>query len=221
MRIRIAAPAAALVLLLAAPASAQGNSDRSPKWGSAELGAGTVTPLGDVVQDVYGEDTYDATVHGRVGVLLFSIVDLGVSADFAQLTGRRIGAGGAQSAEITRLTLIPLTATGILRLDVLKNQWIVPYGGAGAAYLVWSERNPAADAQVDGDKYGWTALGGVQILLDVLEPSRAADLDGWWGVNDTYLNLEVSKTSYDRFGRGVEGLDLSHWAARASFMFEF
>lgn len=192
----------------------------SPKWYSAELGGGALQLEGDVVTEVYGDD-YEPAVHGRLGVLFFSILDLGVSADFVQITGRRIGADtGERSAEISRLTLVPMSANAIVRLDFFRNQPIVPYAGAGWAYLVWSDRDVIEDDQVDGDKQGVTILAGAQILLDMLEPSRAQDLDGWWGVNDTYLTLEVSKTTYGD-SDDVEGLDLGHLEGRAAFLFEF
>ena len=159
----------------------------SPKWFSAQFGAGGLQLEGDIASGVYG-DTYEPAVHGRLGVLLFSILDLGLSADFAQITGHRQGADtGGTSAEISRLTLLPLSAQAVLRLDFFPSQPIVPYGGAGYAYLVWSERNPIEDDQVDGDKQGVVLIGGVQILLDWMEQGRADDLDNWWGVNDTFL----------------------------------
>lgn len=192
----------------------------SPKWFSAEMGMGALQLEGDVASEVYGDD-YEPAVHSRVGFLLFSILDLGVSADFAQIEARRLGAdNGGESAEITRLTLFPLTATAIVRLDFFPNQPIVPYAGAGYSYLVWSERNPIEDDQVDGDKQGVQMLGGVQILLDWMEPSRASDLDSWWGVNDTFLILEVSRTTYGD-SNDVTGLDLGHLEGRAAFLFEF
>lgn len=192
----------------------------SAKWFSAEMGMGALQLEGDVASEVYGDD-YEPAVHGRVGVLLFSILDLGLSADFAQIEARRLGAdNGGESAEITRLTLVPLTATAIVRLDFFPNQPIVPYAGAGYAYLVWSERNPIEDDQIDGDKQGISMLGGVQILLDWMEPSRASDLDSWWGVNDTFLVLEASRTTYGD-SDDVTGLDLGHLEGRAAFLFEF
>ena len=192
----------------------------SPKWFSAELGAGGLQLEGDIATEVY-DDQFEPAMHGRIGVLLFSILDLGLSGDFAQITGRRLGEGsGDESAEISRLTLVPLSANAIVRLHFFRNQPIVPYAGAGYAYLVWSERNPIEDDQVDGDKSGVTMFGGVQILLDWIEPGRADDLDNWWGVNDTFLNLEVSRSTYGD-SDDVNGLDLGHVQARASFLFEF
>lgn len=210
-------------VLASSPAFAWDSAkSESPKWGSAELGGGSLTPTGSDVETVYGTDKREPVIHARAGVLLFSILDLGVAADGAQFNGHRVGTvGGQTSAEISRLTLIPISATGILRLDFFHHQPVVPFVGAGPAYVVWQERDPIDDKDVSGDKYGWTALGGLSISLRPLEPGRAADLDSWWGVNETFLNLEVSKTSYDRFGRGVDGLDLGHWSARASFMFEY
>ena len=206
----------AIALLAARTANAE-----TPKWFSAEIGAGGMQMTGTAVKDVYGSKNEPA-FHMRGGVLIKSILDIGCGGDFAQITGHRVGTvGGASSAETSRLTLGPMFGTALVRLDVLRNQWVVPYAGGGVAYLVWSERNPASNKQVDGDKYGWTAVGGLQILLDTFEPARAADVDSYSGINDTFLTLEISRTDYDRLGRGPTGLDLSHWTGRAAFLFEF
>jgi opacity protein-like surface antigen len=192
----------------------------SGKWFSAELGGAGLQLEGDIASRVYGDD-FEPAFHGRMGVLLFSILDLGLSVDATQISARRVGTGdGTDSAEISRLTLVPIAASAIARLDFFPNQPVVPYAGAGFGYLVWSERNPIEDEQVDGDKQGVVLMAGVQILLDWMEQPRADDLDNWWGVNDTYLALEVARTTYGD-SDDQEGLDLGHISARASFLFEF
>ncbi len=193
----------------------------SSKWATFEIGGGVVRPTGTVVETVYGKDLAEPEFHMRGSLLLGSIFDVGLSGGFSQITGHQVAADGTPSADVTRLTLAPFSATALVRLDFFRNQPIVPYGGGGLAYALWSERDALADEQVDGDKYGWTAVAGVQLLLDVLEPSRADDIDGFWGINDTYLTLEISRTEYDSLGKGVDGLDLSHWSARAAFLFEY
>ena len=212
----------AQLLALASVALLSGRAHaESPKWFSAELGGGGVQLISPTVRTVYGSRNQPA-FHARVGVLVKSILDVGVGGDFTQITGKRVGVvSGGQSAEPSQLTLAPLYGTALLRLDFFHNQPIVPYGGGGIAYLVWGERDLYANKSITGDKYGWTAVGGLQILLDNFEPGRAADLDSWDGVNDTFLNLEVSRTEYDRLGKGQTGLELSHWTGRATIMFEF
>lgn len=208
--------ATALLLLAAAPAHAE-----SSKWFSTELGGGGMRMTGQNVKTVYGTKD-QPTFHMRAGVLIKSILDIGVGGDFTQVNGKRVGTvGGGTSAEPTQLTLGPMAGTALLRLDFFHNQPVVPYGGGGVAYMVWGERDRLAGKNITGDKYGWTAVGGLAILLDNFEPARAADLDSYSGVNDTFLTFEVSRTEYDRLGKGQEGLDLAHWAARASFLFEF
>jgi len=195
----------------------------SPRYGTFEIGGGALTPTGSDVQTIYGSGVHSAAFHMRGSWLPFErFVDLGLSADLTQMNGERTGlAGGGQSAEGTELTLAPFAATAALRLEVFRDQPLVPYGGAGLAYLIWGERDTFTGANVSGDKYGWTAFGGASVLLDWIEPGRARDLDGWYGINHTYLNLELAETRYDRLGKGVVGLDLSHWEARAAFMFLF
>lgn len=192
----------------------------SPKWASFEVGGGVLQPTGSDVKAVY-TDKQQAHFHVRGGVLLASILDVGIGADFAQISGHRVGLSGATSAELTRLTLAPIDATGIVRLDFFHHQPLVPYGGAGIAYCLWQERDIVADHNVSGDKWGWTALGGLMINLGALAPNEQHDMDAWYGINDTFLTVEYQMHEYDRLGAGVEGLDLSHWDARASFLFEF
>ena len=208
--------ATAALVLLALPARAE-----SPKWFSTEIGFGGVRMTGANVKEVYGSRDQPA-IHARAGLLIKSILDIGIGGDFTPISGHRVGTvGGGTSAEPTQLTLGPMTGTALVRLDVFHNQPVVPYFGGGVSYLVWGERDRLAGKNITGDKYGWTGVGGLASLLDTFEPARAADLDAYNGINDTFLTLEISRTEYDRLGKGATGLDLSHWSGRASFLFEF
>ena len=145
--------------LLLASASAHAESS---KWFSAELGAGGVRMTGDNVKTVYGKKD-QPVIHARAGVLIKSILDIGIGGDFTQITGKRVGTvGGGTSAEPTQLTLGPMTGTGLIRLDIFHNQPVVPYLGGGISYLVWGERDRLGGKNITGDKYGWMASAASQ-----------------------------------------------------------
>ena len=185
----------------------------SPKWATFQLGGGVYLPDTDLIKNVYGD--VNAAGDLRVSALLFSILDVGASVGFQQWSGNGVGVSdGTESDDLFRLTTIPITATALARLDILREQPVVPYAGGGFVFVDYNERDVYADNTIRGNDTGAVALGGVMILLDMLEPGRAADLDRYWGVNDVYLDLQATRFIFDD-----QGLDLSGWRFTASFMF--
>lgn len=186
----------------------------SPKWATFQLGGGVYLPDNDLIKDVYGD--VNAAGDLRVSALLFSILDVGASVGFQQWSGHGVGTSdGSESDDLFRLTTIPITATALARIDILKEQPVVPYAGGGFVFVDYNERDVYADQTTRGNDTGVVAIGGLMILLDMLEPGRAADADRYWGVNDFYLDLQASRFIFDD-----KGLDLSGWRFTANVMFE-
>ena len=78
----------------------------------------------------------------------------------------------------------------MLRLDVFREQPVVPYAGAGVTWSLFREKESSDADVVVGDKGGWYYAAGLELLLDRFEPARAADLDISRGINDTYITFE-------------------------------
>ncbi len=137
-------------------------------------------------------------------------VDVNAGFGFWQEMGWLIDAGGAATDEHDMMTMLPITLTGTLRLDFLKEQPIVPIGRIGADYWLWKENwaIPAGSTEaskITGAKYGWHyALGGM-LLLDALDRRAASELEASTGIDDTYFVVEWRKTSMN----SESGFDLS------------
>lgn len=120
----------------------------------------------------------------------------------------------APSGETTTLTIMPMYAVGVLRVDVLARQAsipIVPYGKLGVGYALWWAGNDLGTSRYSdaagehtghGRSYGThLALGGM-FLLDAIDRHASAQLDNETGVNNSYFFFEIVRSNLDGFGKG-------------------
>lgn len=108
------------------------------------------------------------------------------------------GSGG-RSAQGTTLNIMPMYLVGVLRVDVLARETVVPlvpYAKAGFGYALWWSSDGDGAAHGDdgaigrGASYGpQFALGGM-FLLDVIDRTSAVEMDATTGVNNSYFFLE-------------------------------
>lgn len=178
-----------------------------------EFGGGA-TPFADVFDDsllLIGEievDTYFWSGFGRLGV--------GISAGYSTVEGNVLTEDGSDVEDTTSFSVWPFRVGAIYRLD----KWTVdsgfPFvlvGKLGLDLHHWNTRDTNGDVSVsDGNsgsgwKMGWHGSIGVDLLLDIIDPSSAALFDLNWGVNNTYLTVEWMFQNVDGFGGG--GIDLS------------
>lgn len=142
------------------------------------------------------------------GPSLWGIAELNLGIGFYNKAGYLLGEDGSLAeAQADRLTALPVTLSGTLRLDVLKEQPIVPIATIGGDYWLWRERWDQGDDkdQVAGGKAGWHYGLGAQLLLDVFDRKQASLLDARAGIRDSYL---VGEYRVQTIGDG-EGIDLS------------
>jgi hypothetical protein len=109
----------------------------------------------------------------------------------------------------TTLSIMPMYAVGVLRVDVLAKEFRVPlvgYGKFGLGYALWwinsglgtayaCDENERCIAGRD-HSVGTQAALGAMFLLDWLEPSAGAELDGAMGINNSYVFLEWSVSNF-------------------------
>nr|AYM54425.1 secreted protein [Phaselicystis flava] len=125
---------------------------------------------------------------------------------------------GAESAEETSLTIMPMHASAVLRLDELMRRTgvpIVPYGKFGFGLGLWKSEdgdeiatstrtNPDGTTQIVEAKGNTTglhmALGGM-LSLDFIDPRAAARLDDSTGVNHAYIFGEWMNANLNGFGQ--------------------
>ncbi|MBI2890068.1 MAG: hypothetical protein HYY13_04710 [Nitrospirae bacterium] len=124
-----------------------------------------------------------------------------------------------RTQDLYTLRTAPIQADLRLYLDFLRNQWVVPFGSAGAEEILGQSRHRELKRErFSFEKRGWHYGGGLLVLLDVFDKYHADKLEDEWGVADTYIGLEGRKGTVDDFGK-KEGLDFSGWTYVASFTF--
>lgn len=188
---RRGAALAALGLLVAVPASADEDAEIQPKM-AMQLRYGRIDFAEDnAIVDVFGE-TGNQVLMLEGGPTWRGIVGMDLGIGFFNEVGTKVGEDGSASDESDRLTIIPLTAGATVRLDILREQPLVPYASAGVDYWMWRDKweDSTGDDTLTGGKYGWHyALGG-QMLLDLFEPDRASAVQARAGIDDAYITVE-------------------------------
>lgn len=120
---------------------------------------------------------------------------------------------GQQSADESRLRLVPLAAELIYRLDVANERYhvpLVPYVKGGLDYVIWAVND--SNGQIVSDGAGGKARGGtlgyhgtigLSLVLDFMDPDAAREFDSDSGINHTHLFFEYTSAR-------VNGLGQSH-----------
>lgn len=102
--------------------------------------------------------------------------------------------GTEQSDDETTLRLVPFNLGVSYRFDYVSEQAFVPYISSGAT-VAWLNLSSVDvddnEVKENGHRIGGYVGGGLEILLDRIEPSRAADLEISSHINDTYLVLDA------------------------------
>jgi|SoiMethySBSTD1v2_1073268.scaffolds.fasta_scaffold09552_10 hypothetical protein len=120
----------------------------------------------------------------------------------------------------TSLTIMPMYAVGVLRVDVLAQEANIPLAGyakLGVGVAPWWVGDGAETAHDDQGKigrdisYGWQyALGGM-LLLDFFDPGAALEIDNTIGVNNSYFFAEWYVSQLDGFGGGKMNVGTNTW----------
>jgi hypothetical protein len=116
----------------------------------------------------------------------------------------RLQGTGELAAEQTSLTLLPMYAVGVLRIDTLARETAVPlvgYGKLGVGCGFYKTGNDV-ETQAKGHTWGMHYAVGAMFLLDSLDQSAAVQLDNDMGINNTYLYVEWMWSRLDGFGKG-------------------
>jgi hypothetical protein len=214
---------AALTLALAATsASAQvvdpAFTGKSPRTGAIQLRLASYKPEIDSEPGLTG--TPYADFFGDSGMILFEVEGqrffyqgygsavLSLSAGYAEKWGQGSTPEGELAGERSGLQVFPLSFGVFYKLDYAAERWgipVVPYAEASLRYIPY--RFLGTTEGLKGGRHGYGFTGGVQLMLDFLEPSLARNLDSDTGVNHTYLFAEYTRAEVNNFGKG--GLDLS------------
>jgi hypothetical protein len=212
--VRRSTPMSALALgalLCAAPAAAQ---VASPRWGSAELGGGPYLPRAD--HEFGGGVQPWHQVFGGAPAPMWRLhlaravyagdggsVEVGFKTGYFTQSGHAVDrTTGKRTADRATFNIIPTSLTLTYRADQLWEGWgfpLVPYARVALERYNWWTTKQSKWTQ-RGATNGFSATGGVALVIDYLDPQSARDLDNDVGVNHTALYFDVTKSKVDDFG---------------------
>ena len=228
----------AACLLLSAHAQAE-----SPKRMMLEIHAGPYAPQIDRAfadtspyHDIFGREEM-IMVGAHLDYQLFQeygSVAIGGGARFGFVDGQALDSGGSPTGDTTTLYTIPLTLSVTYRFDMPVVYWdipLVPYVKAGLTATLWwitNGKGEVANAYdlegvgrvAQGSTFGFHAGGGLQIHLDWISESMAAEFDNEVGVNNSYIFFEYAYHGVNDFGSRTS-FDLGDDTFSAGLMFEF
>lgn len=181
--------------------------DQSKTFANFELRYGGLFPQDANLKTVYG-DTGHMVLNMEAGPTLFQVLELDFLFGFYQKLNFTIDPDtGARSADRTMMTWYPLGVDATLRLHLIDEQPIVPFGRAGVDYVLWNEKSDngaGGKDKISGSKFGWHWGVGGNILLDMFAPGRASQLEAHSGINDSWLTVEYRRQMFN-----TDGLDFS------------
>ena len=181
------------LVLLCPLAQAEGVFDS--KSSNLEVKVGPAALSDSNIQTVYGEKG-NQLFFFESGVQLFRTLEVDAGLGLMRETDAAVGEdSGESSGYYTRLTLLPVSLSGTLRLDVFDGQPIVPFAKGGMDYWLWMEQQNTGDGFVQGSSTSGGKVGfhygfGVNVLLDVFSKHRASRAEARWGIQDSYIVVE-------------------------------
>jgi outer membrane protein W len=190
---------------------------QATRW-SVMVGGGYFVPAVDGWKEQYGQRG------GWLPVLAgaFSLTPrLAIGAEAGYFSAETFARNvlGAVSVERQRLMLIPVTLGAEYAFRFPLDQVAVPFIGVGYRRVAYRLEVEGKD-RVRGGANGVVARGGVDILLNALDPSASSGLADEWGVARSYLRLEAQWASVNAPSTGGD-IDLGGQTVLAGLRFEF
>jgi hypothetical protein len=173
-------------------ANAADQSQDRPHW-SLELKGGNFTPSLSDWKEFYGRSNMPEFGFS-LAYKLRRQIDVGVEAGWMSARGHAYAPiHGFASGSVT-YDLYPVNGFILLRGLINENQWVVPYVGGGFTQMYYQQK-VEGQGTVRGSATGYHYRGGLQFLLDALDPDAAKDMYFDNGVYHTYLFIEAERTS--------------------------
>ncbi len=153
-------------------------------------------------------------------------LSIGGTTGFWQVVGKGIynysGVSTEKSSDTTVFNILPVELNMIYKFDYYANHTnfpLVPYIKGGFDYYIFWITDSHGDVsryqasenktfEGYGGKTGYHYSGGMMFLLDWIDRETAADFDMDFGVNNSYLFIEIFQSIINGFGSN--GFDLSN-----------
>jgi hypothetical protein len=148
---------------------------------------------GETYEDVFSGDSgphFAAQLEGilfRLPRILYLTAGGGIG--YMSYAAPALGEEGMPTSEETTLSLIPMTISASVRVDVLPRRLGIPLLFAGRVGWRWTQwdTNTGKIDDASGWSLGPTFTGQLALDLDSFEPGGARALDEEWGINHTFL----------------------------------
>jgi hypothetical protein len=169
----------------------------SPMWFALELKMGPYVPGNSrAFRNIFGDDK-GWMVSTELDVTLYHIpkvgqLNVGAGFSWANYDSKARSTSGRKTSETTELTLYPLSALLVLRVDALARYTVMPLtfaGKLGYEAVRWKSTT-GARTDADGINQGMRWAVQAAFELDFFDRRAARRMDEDWGVNHTFLLFE-------------------------------
>ena len=159
-----------------------------PSW-SFEIKGGYFQPALPNWEQYYGK-RYMPEYSMSLAYKIIRQLDVGIEGGYLTSQGSAYAPLHGTMAGSVTYDLYPANVFLLVRGVVNEQQWIVPYVGGGYTKMFYRE-SIENQSSVKGSANGYHARGGLQFLLDALDPESANDMYQDNGVFHTYLFVEA------------------------------
>lgn len=210
-----------LVLIPVMALAGQDNSDQ-PNW-SLELKGGAFFPAAPRWSDFYG-NSYTSEFGGALAYKIIQQVEIGIEGTYVGATGNgqalQHGRQPAQASQVS-YELIPLNVFVLARGVFAEDQLLVPYVGGGWTRMFYREEIKGQGQKVQGSTNGYHARGGIQLLLDRIDPVSAKAFYNDFHVRHTYFFAEAKYTHAMAGTNPTGSVNLGGSSYLGGLLFEF
>lgn len=180
-----------LMLVPAAALAADPMLDQ-PNW-SLEFKGGSFYPDVENWESFYGQPK---TGHyaGSLAYKILRQIEVGIEVGYIRDHGQGYAPINQVLAGRVKYELAPINAFVLVRGIFSETQWLVPYAGGGYTKMLYRE-TVEGQGPSRGSVNGTHARAGLQLLLDDIDPGAANNMYLDYGVQHTFLFVEVERTS--------------------------
>ncbi len=184
----------ALIILPVVSLADEENANRV-HW-SLELKGGANFPAAPNWQDFYGKSS-TSEFGSSLAYKVIRQIEVGIEGTYLSANGNgQALLHGGQPAQASQVSyeLIPLNVFVLARGVISEDQLLVPYLGGGWTRMFYREEVNGQNMTVRGSTDGYHVRGGVQLLLDTIDPCSAKNLYDEFKVYHTYFFTEAKYT---------------------------
>jgi hypothetical protein len=189
-----------------------------PHW-SFEIKGGRLIPDIDNWSNVY-DDRATTEFEGAAAYKITRQIEVGIEGGYSRTGGSGYAPLHNMKAGHVIVNFYPVDVYLLARGIFTEDQWVVPYVGGGWTRVYYREE--IEDQSVArGYANGYHARGGLQFLLDLIDPGAANSFYRDFGVRHTYFFIEGKYTHAMADTTSSTSVDIGGKSLLGGFLFEF